>query len=202
MKRKLLYARCQGTEVFRSCFSVKLRRYLSHVEILTNFFVQFDVENTGVSGKVLFVFCQIDELLLAKLGYLLLACNQSFSTFPIWFWDISDLYIFDDLVLTWWIVFIVMEALPCPYLKYLMIIFFEVFGLLGSFSTYLVFLLYTPLLPEVWGKILYEFFLWAGRPPLQSPLNILLLQNCLDLYHIQCFSHGKSRQLYQQNTTL
>ena len=85
------------------------------------------------SNYILFVFCQIDELLLAKLGYLLLACNQSFSTFPIWFWDISDLYIFDDLVLTWWIVFIVMEALPCPYLKYLMIIFFEVFGLLGPF---------------------------------------------------------------------
>ena len=109
-------------------------------------------------------FLSKNELLLAKLGYLLLACNQSFSTFPIWFWDISDLYIFDDLVLTWWIVFIVMEALPCPYLKYLMIIFlifFEVFGLLGPFSTCLVFLLYTP---EVWWKILNEFFLWAIPP--------------------------------------
>ena len=34
------------------------------------------------SNNILFVFCQIDELLLAR--------NQSFSTFPIWFWDISD----------------------------------------------------------------------------------------------------------------
>ena len=64
-------------------FFCQIEEVLQSSQDFDKFFVQFDVENTGVSWKVdqtiLFVFCQIDELLLAAL----LARNQSFSTFPI-----------------------------------------------------------------------------------------------------------------------
>ena len=140
--KKLLYARGQGMQwrlsvlVFLSSWGgnwVKSRFWRV-------FSFSLNVESTSASWKVdetiLFVFCQIDELLLA--------CNQLFSTFPIWFWDISDWYIFDDLVCTWWIVFIVMAVVPSglysEYLILIFLIFVEVFDLLGSFSTCLVFL--------------------------------------------------------------
>ena len=102
--------RGQGTEaLILLLFFCQFRGVLQSSQDFDKFFFfSLNVETTGVSWKVdqttLFVFCQIDELLLAAL----LACNQSFSTFPIWVWDISDLYIFDDLHSTWWIVFRVM----------------------------------------------------------------------------------------------
>ena len=77
------YALDQGTEVLIPFFFCQIRGVLQSSQDFDNFFFSLNVETTSVSWKVdqtiLFVFCQIDELLLAAL----LSCNQSFSTFPI-----------------------------------------------------------------------------------------------------------------------